>query len=114
MITAIVTGNLTKDPVLRTTASGKAMCSFSIASNTKQGDQKITTYVDVVCFEEQADVVSLKLHKGDRAVVSGRMALETFQKKDGSEGRSLRLVADDVALSLRFAEKAETAAGEPF
>ena len=114
MITAIVTGNLTKDPVLRTTASGKAMCSFSIASNMKQGEHKLTTFVDVVCFDEQADVCSLKLHKGDRAVVSGRMAMETYQKKDGSEGRSLRLVAEDVALSLRFAEKAEAVGSEPF
>lgn len=113
MITATVTGNLTKEPVLRTTSSGKAMCTFSIASNTKQGENKVTTFVDVVCFDEQADVVSLKLHKGDRAVVMGRMQMETYQKNDGSEGRSLRLVADDVALSLRFAEKAE-AAGSPF
>jgi single-strand DNA-binding protein len=114
MITSIVTGNLTKEPVLRTTQSGKAMCTFGMASNSKQGETKTTTFVDVVCFDEQADVVAAKLHKGDRAVVSGRMQMETYQKNDGTEGKSLRLVAEDVAISLRFAEKVGAGADEPF
>jgi single-strand DNA-binding protein len=117
MITAIVTGNLTKDPILRTTQSGKAMATFGIASNTKSGEDKVTTFVDMVCFDEQADVVAARLHKGDRIVATGRLQLETYQKNDGTEGRSLRMIAEDVAISMRYAEKSAVGAGagdEPF
>jgi single-strand DNA-binding protein len=61
--------------------------------------------VDVVCFDEQADMVSQSLQKGDRVVVTGRLALENYQKKDGTPGSSLRLVADEVGKSLRWSGK---------
>ena len=66
--------------------------------------------MDVVCFDEQADVVSQSLHKGDRVVVTGRMQLETFQKKDGTQGSALRLVADEVGRSLRWPKRNTSAA----
>lgn len=106
MITATVTGNVGKAPELKTTASGKAMASFSIASTQKrEGKEPVTTWVDVVCFDEQADVVSQSVNKGDRLVVSGRVQLEKFTRKDGTEGQSLRMIADEVSVSLRFPKR---------
>lgn len=114
MITATVTGNLGKQPELKVTRSGKNMCSFSVASTyKKEGQEGQTTWVDVVCFDEQADMVSQTLQKGDRVVVTGRLSLETYQKKDGSQGTSLRLMADEVGRSLRWTGKRQTVgAGE--
>jgi single-strand DNA-binding protein len=81
------------------------MANFSVASTEKKdGD---TTWVDVVCFDEQADVVSQGVQKGDRVVVTGRLALETYEKKDGSRGSSLRMVADEVGMSLRWPKRQE-------
>lgn len=100
MIEATVTGNVGKVPALRQTSSGKTMATFSVASTEKKDGP--TTWVDVVCFDEQADTVSQTLQKGDRVVVTGRVALETFQKKDGSQGFSVRLVANEVGKSLRW------------
>jgi len=112
MITSQITGNIGKQPELKTTRSGKAMANFSVASTyKKEGQEDQTTWVDVVCFDEQADVVSQRLQKGDRVCVSGRMSLETYQKKDGSTGFSLRLMADEVGLSLRFPKREKVAAG---
>lgn len=100
MIEAVVTGNVGRVPEMKTTRSGKAMAGFSVASAEKKDGP--TTWVEVVCFDEQADMVCQGLQKGDRVVVTGRMALETFQKKDGSQGFSLRLMANEVGRSLRW------------
>lgn len=109
MITATITGNVGKEPTLRTTQSGKTMATFSVASTEKKDGP--TTWVEVVCFDEQADMVSQSLHKGDRVVVTGRAALETYEKKDGSQGFSLRLMADEVGKSLRWPKRQAVAAG---
>ena len=109
MITATITGNVGKTPELRMAKSGKQMANFSIASTEKK--EGATTWVDVVCFDEQADVVSQSVQKGDRVVVTGRLALETYEKKDGSQGSSLRLVADEVGKSLRWPARQAVAAG---
>jgi len=107
MITATITGNVGKVQEIRTTGSGKQMLSFSVASTYKKPgqDEGQTTWVDVLCFDEQADMVAQTLQKGDRVVVTGRLALETYQKKDGTQGSSLRLLADEVGKSLRWAGK---------
>ena len=109
MITATVTGNVGKAPELRTTQSGKQMASFSVASTAKKDG--VTTWVDVTCFDEQADVVSQRLGKGDRVVVTGRMELESYQKRDGSQGQSLRMIADEVGHSLRWPKREAVGAG---
>ena len=103
MITATVTGNLGKAPESRATQSGKVMASFTVASTAKKDGP--TTWVDVVCFDEQADMVCERLQKGDRVVVTGRMDLESFQKRDGSPGFALRMIADEVGISLRWPKR---------
>jgi single-strand DNA-binding protein len=102
MIEATVTGNVGRPPELKTTRSGKTMANFSVASTFKNGDKEITTWIDVVCFDEQADVVAETLSKGDRVIVTGRLDLEQYQKKDGTPGSSLRMMASDVGQSLRW------------
>jgi single-strand DNA-binding protein len=108
MIQATVTGNVGKQPELRDTKSGKPMATFSVASTEKKDSP--TTWVDVVCFDEQADMVTQTLQKGQRVVVTGRLSLETFDKKDGSKGFSLRMVADEVGVSLRWPKRAAAGA----
>lgn len=112
MITATVTGKLGQDVDLRTTKSGKTMAKFSVASSQKKGEGYETTWVDVLCFDEMADTVSSSLAKGDRVVVTGRMNLEKYEKKDGSQGASLCMMADEVAKSLRFAAKVLAGGGD--
>lgn len=109
MIEATVTGNVGNVKELRITNSGKAMLNFSVASTEKKDGP--TTWVDVVCFDEQAENCSQSLQKGQRVVVSGRMGLETYQKKDGTQGTSLRLMANEVGLSLRWPKREAVGVG---
>ena len=105
MINATVTGKLGRDPETRQTKSGKVMTRFSVASSQKKGQDYQTTWVEVLCFDEMADMCFEKLHKGDRVVVNGKMNLDQYEKKDGTQGCSLALMADDVGISLRFGPK---------
>jgi single-strand DNA-binding protein len=109
MIEATVTGNVGKVNELRITKSGKAMLTFSVASTEKKDGP--TTWVEVVCFDEQAETCSQTLLKGQRVVVSGRMGLETYEKKDGSQGFSLRLMANEVGVSLRWPKREPAGVG---
>lgn len=113
MITATVTGNVGKQPELRTTSSGKQMTTFGVASTYKRknGDAT-TTWVDVVCFDELASDVCDRLEKGTRVVITGRLELEKYQRKDGTEGQSLRMLADDVAVNVRVPHREPVAAGD--
>lgn len=81
------------------------MATFSVASSEKKDSP--VTWVDVVCFDEQADLVSQSLQKGDRVVVTGRMSLSRYEKRDGTQGSSLRMVAEEVGRSLRWGKRPE-------
>jgi len=112
MISATVTGNVGKQPELKTSRSGKPLISFSVASTYKpKVGEPTTTWVDVVCFDEQAEQVAERVNKGDRVCVTGRLELEKFQRKDGTEGSALRMVADEVGLSLRWGRGDRVTAG---
>lgn len=112
MITATVTGKLGRDPEIRQTKSGKTMTRFSVASSQKKGEEYETTWVEVLCFNEMADMCAEKLRKGDRVVVNGKMNLDKYEKKDGTQGASLALLADDVGISLRFGPKVMAGGGD--
>lgn len=111
MITATVTGKLGRDPELKTTKSGKVMGRFSIASSQKKGEEYVTTWVDVLCFDEMAEMVASRLSKGDRCTAIGKLGLEQYEKRDGSPGCSLTMMADEIGISLRFAPKEAVGTG---
>ncbi len=110
MISAVVTGKAGRDPELRTTGAGNTMAKFSVASSQKKGEEYQTTWVDVLCFGEQAEQVAERVQKGTRVTATGKMQLEQYEKRDGTPGSSLVLMADDVGISLRFAPAGATAA----
>lgn len=113
MISATVTGNVGKQPESKITSTGKAMATFSVASSfTPKNGEPRTTWVDVVCFDEQAEQVTERVSKGDRVCVTGRLELEKYTRKDGTEGSALRMVADEIGLSLRWGKKERQADDE--
>jgi single-strand DNA-binding protein len=71
-------GHVTRDPRLRTTSSGKAVCDFGLALNRRwldiNGDSKQeTTFVDVTAWSQQAEVITQYCQKGRPIVVEGRL-----------------------------------------
>ncbi len=92
-------GRLTHDPELRHTASGVAVCSFSIACERdyKNGNgEKQVDYIDVVAWRNIAEFVSKYLTKGRMAVVDGRLQLRDWTDREGGKRRSAEILAASV------------------
>lgn len=96
-----VTGNLTRDPELRFTQGGQAVCSFGIAVN--RGKDKPGEFFDVTVWEEQAECVAESLTKGDRVMVIGRLSYRTWETDGGDKRSKVEIVAYEVGPSLRWA-----------
>lgn len=89
----IIAGNLTRDPELKFTPKGTAICKISLAINrqwrTETGEQKEeVTFVDVDCFGKQAETIGKYLTKGKPLLVEGRLRLENWEDKTTQQKRS--------------------------
>ncbi len=107
-----IMGNLTKDPEIRYTPSGKTVCSLSIANNrvyTKNGE-KVTevSYFDVEVWGQAAENCSKYLVKGSGIIVEGRLRQDRWEK-DGKTQSRVRISANAVHfLPKRQGSVAET------
>lgn len=96
-------GNATRDPELRYSPSGHAICSFSVAENRKVKDREVVSFYDVVCFGSLATNVAESVTKGTRVVVTGRLEQRSWESDDGQKRSKVEVVADEVGPSLRWA-----------
>jgi single-strand DNA-binding protein len=94
-------GNLTGDPEIRHTKSGKAVASFSLALNRSYTAQpsgekrEETTYIDIVMWDRQAELCEQYLKKGRGILVEGRLQEDSWQdKKTGENRKKIRVVGD--------------------
>ena len=104
-----ITGNVTRDPELRFTPSGQAVASFGVAVNrrwqnrqTQEWEEQVS-FFDVSCWSQLAENVSETLGKGTRITVTGRLDQRSWETQDGDKRSKVEIVADDVAVSLRWA-----------
>ncbi|MCM2338845.1 MAG: single-stranded DNA-binding protein [Burkholderiales bacterium] len=97
---AIVIGNLTRDPELRSLPSGIKVCTFSLATNRVWKDkngarQESTDYHNVVVFGRQAETVAQYMKKGSSMLVEGRMQTRSWDDKNSGEKKyRTEVVAD--------------------
>jgi single-strand DNA-binding protein len=103
MNTITVVGNVGRDPELRVTGSGMAVLKFSVADTRGKDEKKQTSWHNIVCFGEQAEAVANSIGKGKRVIVTGRLQVDSYEKKDGSKGTKVEIVADEVGVSVRYA-----------
>ena len=102
-------GNLTRDPELRFSAKGTpwACCGLEVHETERSADGSYeelpVEFLELVCFRDLAEHVAECLSKGARVIATGRVEEDTWTGSDGAERTTLKLVADDVGLSLRFA-----------
>ncbi|HWS54694.1 MAG TPA: single-stranded DNA-binding protein [Pyrinomonadaceae bacterium] len=97
----IVVGNLGRDPELRFTPQGTAVCSFTLASNERRKDkageqQDVTTWFRVTVWGKQAETASKYLTKGRQVYVEGRLHMEEWTDRDGKQRHTLEVNASDV------------------
>jgi single-strand DNA-binding protein len=102
---AMVYGNLTRDPELKSLPSGMQVCSFSIATNRVYKDRdgkrvESTDYHNIVVFGRQAETSAQYLKKGASAYVEGRLQTQSWEK-DGQKQYRTEIVADRVQFGPR-------------
>ena len=102
---AMIYGNLTRDPELKSLPSGMQVCSFSLATNRVFNDrdgkrQEQTEYHNIVVFGRQAETSAQYLKKGSAAYVEGRLQTRSWDK-DGQKQYRTEIVADRVQFGPR-------------
>ncbi len=99
----MVIGNLGRDPELRFTQSGRAMCKFSLAVSryapNVEGDRKeVTEWFDITAWGRLAETTSEYLSKGRKVFVEGRFESRTWEGQDGQKRTGLGIVAENIVL----------------
>lgn len=96
---AILIGNLTRDPEVRTTPNGVNVCSFSIAVNRRRANQqgeRETDFFNIVAWRSLGDVCGRYLAKGRKVCVTGEIQNRSYDGKDGVKRYVTEIIADDV------------------
>ena len=97
---SIIVGRLGRDPEVRTTQSGIAVCNLAVATDDreKKGGEwvKVTDWHQVVCFGNDAEFAGKYLTKGSSVAVEGKAKRRKYTDKNGAERESFEIVADRV------------------
>ncbi|HMO80132.1 MAG TPA: single-stranded DNA-binding protein [Pyrinomonadaceae bacterium] len=97
----ILVGNLGRDPELRYTPQGDAVCDFSMATNDRKRDksgeyQDVPTWFRVTLWGKQAENASKYLAKGKQVYIEGRLSLEEWTDRDGNTRQTLQVTGTDM------------------
>lgn len=99
----VLIGRLTKDPELRYTQSGKAICTFTLAVDRRF--EKQTDFINIVVWNKMGETCANYLSKGKLAAVDGELHIRSYEKQDGNKAYITEVVADQVRfLSPKTAE----------
>ena len=97
-----ISGNLTRDPELRSTAGGTQILSFGVAVNDRRRNQQtgewedVPNFVDCVVFGARAEPLSRFLSKGAKVAIEGKLRYSTWESKEGGKRSKLEVVVDEV------------------
>lgn len=110
---AIIMGNLTRDPELRTTPSGQSVATFAVATNRSwndpSGERKDSVeYHDVVAWGKLGELVSNYLAKGRKVLVVGRLQTRNWEGQDGTKKQRTEIVATDINFVDRAGESMDS------
>lgn len=95
----VIVGRMTRDPEMRTTATGKSIVSVSVAVTKKfkpQDGSPDADFFNVSAWDKTAEYISNYLTKGRLIAVDGRLSSRKYTAKDGTEREVVEIVADSV------------------
>lgn len=103
-----IIGNLTADPVLRTTQNGTSVCSFTVAVNRRAqaGQQPEADFFNVTAWRERGEVCAKYLSKGKKVCVIGPVSVRTWESQKGTHGANLEVTAEEVEFLTSRSEAA--------
>ena len=102
-----ISGNLTRDPELRSTAGGTQILSFGVAVNDRRRNQQtgewedVPNFVDCVVFGQRAEALSRFLSKGSKVAIEGKLRFSSWETKEGQRRSKLEVVVDEVEFLSR-------------
>ena len=109
MTAVTIVGNVTRDPDLKFTGSGLAMCTFGLAVNNRKKDERgewvdgDPSFYDVVCWRQLAENVTESLPKGTSVIVVGKLRQRSWEADDGTKRSKVEVQADHVGPALNWA-----------
>ncbi len=103
---ALIMGNLTRDPELRTLPSGASVASFGVATNrvwkNQSGEkQEEVQFHNIVLFGRQAEIAQQYLSKGSSVFIEGRIQTRNWEAQDGSKKSRTEIVGEKMQLGPR-------------
>ncbi|MGI5877804.1 MAG: single-stranded DNA-binding protein [Christensenellales bacterium] len=107
-------GNLTRDPELKTTASGISVCNFTLAItrrfSNQQGERE-ADFLPVVVWRTQAENCAKYLRKGSQVAVSGSIQTRSYDAQDGTRRYVTEIVGEEVKFLNRIAGREDSGDG---
>ncbi|MGA3292179.1 MAG: single-stranded DNA-binding protein [Candidatus Microgenomates bacterium] len=96
-------GNLTRDPEMRYTPQGTAVCTFGVATNrswtTESGEKKEDAeFHNIVAWNKLAEICAQLLKKGKKVYVEGRLSTRSWQGQDGTQKQRTEVVISDMVI----------------
>lgn len=96
-------GNLTRDPEMRYTPAGTAVCTFGIATNrswtTESGEKKDEAdFHNIVAWNKLGEICAQLLKKGRKVYVEGRLSTRSWQGQDGTQKQRTEVVINDMVI----------------
>lgn len=98
----VITGNLTRDPELRSTSSGMNVLKLGVAVNDRRKNQQtgewedVPNFVDVTIFGARGEALSRFLSKGSKVAIEGKLRWSQWENPQGEKRSKLEVVADEV------------------
>lgn len=92
---AILVGNLVRDPELKHTQSGKAVCKFTLAIPNRFNKDN-TNFIDCVAWNKTAEIAGKYLKKGSKTGVVGSIAIRSYETKDGKKAKATEINVEEL------------------
>lgn len=115
-----ISGNLTRDPELRSTAGGMEVMTFGVAVNDRRKNQSTgewedyPNFVDCTMFGVRAGKLRPCLSKGSKVAIDGKLRWSSWQGQDGSKRSKLEVVVEEIELmSARQGGAQQTSQAQP-
>lgn len=89
-------GNLTKEPELRYTKQNTPVASYTIAINTRYGEQQQTEFINISSWGKSGEFVSKYFKKGQPIAITGRLKNRNYEDSNGVKHYSMEVVTEDI------------------
>lgn len=114
-----ISGNLTRDPELRSTAGGTDILSFGVAVNDRRRNQRtgewedVPNFIDCIVFGQRAEALSRFISKGAKVSIDGKLHYSSWETKNGQRRSKLEVVVEEIEFLSRSQTAATTTQGQP-